>query len=230
MVALLLEHKSYVEPQPHLQLLRYMLNRWQEDVEHGRKLTPIVPVIIHHGSGRWNYQPLEHSLAGINNALRQYVPEFDYVLIDLSVLPDERIEAFRNGFLTISATLMKYRHRRRLMEKIVAEVISKQFSRLPEHEQRQIIEPILVYILETTRLTKQDLITIFTEATQNPVVMNGLEKLKLEGRLEGRAEVTYKTVKGALKLGMDAKTIADTFEMNIREVKKIIQAIQQQNG
>lgn len=162
------------------------------------------------------------------------MPEFDYVLIDLSVLPDERIEAFRSRFLTISATLMKYRHRRRLMEKIVAEVISKQFSRLSEHEQRQIIEPILVYILETTRLTKQDLITIFTEATQNPVVMNGLEKLKLEGRLEGReegrAEVTYKTVKGALKLGMDAKTIADTFEMDIREVNKIIQAIQQQNG
>lgn len=60
--------------------------------------------------------------------------------------------------------------------------------------------------------------------------MNGLEKLKLEGRLEERAEMTYKTVKGALKLGMDAKTIADTFELNSREVKKIIQTIQQQNG
>ncbi|MFD2571727.1 Rpn family recombination-promoting nuclease/putative transposase [Spirosoma soli] len=40
-VALLLEHKSYVELHPHLQLLRYMLNRWQEDLQHKRKLTPL---------------------------------------------------------------------------------------------------------------------------------------------------------------------------------------------
>lgn len=63
-------------------------------------------------------------------------------------------------------------------------------------EQRQIIEPVLVYILETTRYTKQDLIVIFTQATPNQVVMSGLEKLKLEGRLEGRAEVSYKPSEG----------------------------------
>ncbi|MFD2571728.1 hypothetical protein ACFSUS_13870 [Spirosoma soli] len=167
---------------------------------------------------------------GMNDALRRYVPDFDYVLIDLSVLPDEQIQTFRSRFLQISATLMKYQHRTKLFKRIVAEVVAHQFNSLSEDEQRQTVEAILVYILEYTNYTKQDIISIFTEATQNPVVMSGLEKLKQEGRQEGRREATFKLVKGALKLGMDAKTIADTFEMDIDEVSSIIAAIPQEKA
>lgn len=56
--------------------------------------------------------------------------------------------------------------------------------------------------------------------------MNGLERL----RLESRAEITYKFVKGALKLEMDARTIADTFGMDAEEVEKIIERLRQEDA
>lgn len=45
-------------------------------------------------------------------------------------------------------------------------MIVNQFNNLQEAEQRQIIEPILVYILETTQFTKQNPIAIFTKAAK----------------------------------------------------------------
>jgi len=48
--------------------------------------------------------------------------------------------------------------------------------------------------------------------------------------LEGCTEATYKLVKGALKLGMDTETIADTFEMDVKEVQMIIHALRKKEG
>lgn len=47
-------------------------------------------------------------------------------------------------------------------------------------------------------------------------------------RSEGRKETTYKLVKGALKLGMDAKTIASTFELDANDVETIINVLRQE--
>lgn len=62
--------------------------------------------------------------------------------------------------------------------------------------------------------------------------MNGADQLRMEGRIEGqiagRAEASRKLVKGALKLGMDAKTIADTFEMDLAEVLSLIEQVRQE--
>lgn len=64
--------------------------------------------------------------------------------------------------------------------------------------------------------------------------MNGADQLRMEGRIEGqiagRTEANRKLVKGALKLGMDAKTIADTFEMSIAEVVALIEQVRQQQA
>jgi predicted transposase YdaD len=57
--------------------------------------------------------------------------------------------------------------------------------------------------------------------------MTAADQLRLEGRTEGRIEATYKFVKGALKLGMDAKTIASTFELDVKEVESIINVLRQ---
>lgn len=47
-------------------------------------------------------------------------------------------------------------------------------------------------------------------------------------RLEGRVEAIYKLVNGALKLGMDAKTIASTFELDVKEVETIVNVLRQE--
>ncbi len=60
--------------------------------------------------------------------------------------------------------------------------------------------------------------------------MTAADQLRLEGRVEGRVEATYKFVKGALTLGMDAKTIANTFEMDVKDVESIISVLRQEKS
>ena len=86
--------------------------------------------------------------------------------------------------------------------------------------------PTFLYLLETTNLTGSDIVFIFSTVSKEieAAAMNGADQL----RMEGRVEVNRKLVKGALKLGMDAKTIADTFEMDFAEVVSLIEQVRQE--
>jgi len=50
---ILLEHKSYPDPQTPFQLLRYLVRIWERDSREGEDLRPIVPVVVYHGQERW---------------------------------------------------------------------------------------------------------------------------------------------------------------------------------
>lgn len=87
-------------------------------------------------------------------------------------------------------------------------------------------------------MTGSDIVFIFSTVSKETeeAAMNGADQLRMEGRIEGRvegqiagrAEASRKLVKGALKLGMDAKTIADTFEMDLAEVLSLIEQVRQE--
>lgn len=145
-MALLLEHKSYTVAHPHLQLLRYSLNRWQQDVEHGQKLTPIIPVLIYHGSERWQHLPFSASLSDTNALLKPFFPEFDYLLVNLTTLSDESIFAFRNRFLTLSAALMKHRQDMQFAE-YVRQNIRRLMQGISAEELMSVVLPTFLYLL-----------------------------------------------------------------------------------
>jgi len=57
-VYVLIEHKSHPDLVTPLQLARYMLGIWTREVEErgyaaDRRLTPIFPLVLYHGPGRW---------------------------------------------------------------------------------------------------------------------------------------------------------------------------------
>ncbi len=74
----------------------------------------------------------------------------------------------------------------------------------------------------------QQIVAIFStvsKQTEN-VAMTAADQLRLEGRIEA----TYKFVKGAFKLGMNARTIANTFELDVNEVEIIINVLRQEKS
>ncbi len=234
-IALLLEHKSYTVAHPHLQLLRYLLNRWQQDVEQGTKLTPIIPVIIYHGRDTWQHQSFASSLAGKNALLQPFFPEFDYLLVNLTTLSEEQIFAFRSRFLTVSAALMKHRQDKQFAD-YVRQNIRRLMQGFTDDALMAVVLPTFLYLLETTDLTGTEIVVMFSTVSKQTeeAAMNGADQLRMEGRIEGqiagRTEANRKLVKGALKLGMDAKTIADTFEMSIAEVVTLIEQVREQQA
>ncbi|MFB6307238.1 MAG: Rpn family recombination-promoting nuclease/putative transposase, partial [Flavobacteriales bacterium] len=82
-ISLLLEHKSKPEKYPHLQLLKYLVKVWEQDLKQGKELHPIIPVIIYHGKGKWKYKKFHEYFKGVDEHLLKYIPEFHYSLTDL---------------------------------------------------------------------------------------------------------------------------------------------------
>ena len=230
-LALLLEHKSYTAPNIHLQLLRYLTNRWQEDIAHERPWTPILPVVIYHGAARWKQDSLTSRLAGMTNALQRFVPEFDYLLVDLSGLPDERIIRFRNTFLRTTAFLFKWRSTQSQYEMLLKQRLASLLAMVDARQESR-LEPLLIYVAETGNLSNTDLVIILRTVSRQTQtkVMTTAERWRMEGRMEGRMEVTNQYIAGLVHVGMTAETIATAFQMPVAEVRAIIQKIQAQGN
>ena len=64
-ISLLFEHKSYQEKYPHFQLLRYLLNAWEQDIKEKKALTLTIPIIIYHGKNHWKYEPISQYFKGL---------------------------------------------------------------------------------------------------------------------------------------------------------------------
>lgn len=107
-IVLLLEHKSYQEKYPHLQLLKYLMEIWDKDKAQKKELTTVIPIIFYHGKSRWKYQPMNAYFAKSEHFYLQYIPDFNYHLIDLSVLTNEKIIGFKDRFLALSTLILKY--------------------------------------------------------------------------------------------------------------------------
>ena len=78
-ISLLYEHKSYPAKNIHLQLLRYMLNVWENQEGNMQKLTPVIAIVFYHGKSKWTRSEM---VKGVPKELKRYIPLFDYVLFD----------------------------------------------------------------------------------------------------------------------------------------------------
>lgn len=115
-VALLFEHKSYPDAWVDFQLLRYAVNLWQQEYQQieaeraaakaegrafvSRKLTPILPLLVYHGRGRWTVSlrfarhlaGLEDPNSPLSQALAPYLPDFEPHLVNLTEMDDAAIQ------------------------------------------------------------------------------------------------------------------------------------------
>ena len=87
----LFEHKSFPEALVALQLLRYMLRFWEEQVKHKEALAPTIPLVVYHGQKVWSVPTDFFSLLDAPEALWPYLLDFHYQVNDFSHFSDEEI-------------------------------------------------------------------------------------------------------------------------------------------
>jgi len=98
LVYILFEHQSSQDPTMAFRLLRYMVRvweRWLRDHPESKTLPIVLPVLLHHGDGRWRTAPDFASMldAGpeLLDAVRPFQPMFRFVLDDLASLSLETL-------------------------------------------------------------------------------------------------------------------------------------------
>ena len=107
----LFEHKSYSDGWVALQLLKYMLKIWDQKVhqEKYKKLPIIIPFVFFHQLSSWTMgrklsDKIKHD-DQIPKSIIAYIPNFKYVLLDVSRYKDEELKG--NLILQMYLKLMR---------------------------------------------------------------------------------------------------------------------------
>lgn len=107
---LLFEHKTDPHRWIHLRLQQCMRNIWEfllEQEKESRRLPIVVPMVIYHGKEEWDQKRrFQDVFSGPVQETSPYIPDFEYILFDLSRLSDEEIR----GEMRLQAVLLLIKH------------------------------------------------------------------------------------------------------------------------
>ncbi|MEZ0611204.1 Rpn family recombination-promoting nuclease/putative transposase [Fibrella sp. WM1] len=227
-IALLLEHKSYVEPYPHFQLNQYLLNYWQSQLRQSQPLRPVVTIVIYHGAGNWKNRPMRSYFNRLPIELVNSIPDFHYYLIDLNERNvSQKMELFRSNYAKLTAGLLAtIRNKLRLVAML--ESLSTVLDELAgDTAGTEFIGTGLLYVSLRSGLKKSEIIAIFHKISlkNRQKVMNAYE----EWVEEGVEKATFQHLRSMLRLGIDEKTIAAILELPLKKVRAYIAQIQEQS-
>ena len=205
-ITFLFEHKSYKENIPHLQLNRYLLNIWDMQVNQANidkikfkdfRLQPIIPIIFYHGTTKWNKQPFENYFSGMDNFLLNFLPKFDYHLIDMVDYPNARItQLFQERQLQIGLLLMKNIFHETSLLDLVKDIFANTINFSDKTQERQFYESITSYIYHSANINIQKFIELMeTLRTQHSqTFISTAMQLERKGELKGIKKVAYKLI------------------------------------
>lgn len=214
LIYVLFEHQSTVEALMALRLVQYMVRIWERHHRahpETRRLPPILPVVLHHGTNGWSASTTFEGLLDVDeatlSALGEHTVRMRFVLDDISEATDETLKGRAMTALGRVA-LWCLRHGRepdelvrrlRGWRDLMAEV-----RRAPNG--REALEVIWQYILaahEKKKHRPEDVMARLMEAAGEEAkeeMMSVADMLRAEGRKEGREEGERKILMKQLRL------------------------------
>ena len=184
-------HKSYKPVNEYPQLLHYLLNIWDYSLKN-KEIPPIViPVIFYHGKEKWQVKSFSDYFKGMDENLKQFIPEFKYIFTDLNRIPDEEIikEKFKSKINKVMVLLLRHMSD----EEYIKEQLKDIFSLIKEfftEEKKGIVISFLIYIMSTTEIDDKFIEKCLNEISPEggKIAMTTAKKLKQEGKQEGKRE------------------------------------------
>ncbi len=191
----LIEHQSSVDHMMPLRLLRYMTliwDKWYIDNDKPKKLPPIIPIVLYHGSGGWTaareFISIIDAPDDLLNYIRPFIPAFTYILDDLTLRDDRELEELRATAL-VRLTMLLFKH---IRDRDLAKQLPKWagiFRDVVLADSKEALVRILVYAFQCNEgVTPEGLEEWLNEAIEDPegeVLMTAAERFREEGREEG---------------------------------------------
>jgi predicted transposase/invertase (TIGR01784 family) len=198
LVYVLFEHQSKVHPTMVLRLLDYMVRIWKRRARtHGPALPPIIPVVLHHSDTGWTAARSLHAMIrfppGAEAELGRLIPDFTFLLDDLSRQSDEELHA-RAHTVLVELVLWSLRDARtpaRLVAHIPAWVEAVRTLLAAESGQAA-FQDILEYLSKVLRSSDMDRYQAILEDVVGPAAEETMgtwySEMSQRERSKGKAE------------------------------------------
>ncbi|MBF0476063.1 MAG: Rpn family recombination-promoting nuclease/putative transposase [Deltaproteobacteria bacterium] len=190
-VCILLEHKSHQDRLAPLQLLRYMTQMWAYIASQqptSEYLPVIIPLVFYHGTTTWAESTRFNSLFDATAELKQHLPDFNYLLFDLSTIPDEDIKG--NVRTRMTLLLQKHINDPELVSKL-ADMASLYHQMSTDPGQLEFLKAVAQYLIFTDKLTKKEITVFLDQATSgkgDAIMPTVVEEFIEEGYQKGVRE------------------------------------------
>jgi len=221
----LFEHKSFPDRNIHLQLLEYMVKIWRLGQKQGGfgKLSIVVPLVLYHGRSKWRIN--ENFLSGFNGpveSLVEYIPDFRYVLYDLSEYSDDEIK----GTVMARVTMLLLKH---VFEPDLADRLPDIFSLLKELSKKktglQYFESLVKYVFShVDDITVDKMQAIVHNALledKGEYIVTLAEKLRKQGLEQGLEQGLFEAVELGISIKFEDPEETRAIIEKIKKVKNI---------
>jgi predicted transposase/invertase (TIGR01784 family) len=191
---MLFEHKSYPDRLTALQVLEYMVKIWRLHLKQnpGKGLPIIIPLVVYHGAEPWRSGTrLTDLLSGPTEALADYIPDFQFLLYDLTRYRDEDIK----GMIVSRVGLLVMKH---IFRDDLPDLLKRVMELLSELSDTKraldYVETIIRYVINASdTVNLKDLKTIIEQSyfqKKEGELMTIAEQLRREGHQQGQLEAT----------------------------------------
>jgi predicted transposase/invertase (TIGR01784 family) len=188
-LALLFEHKSFIPKFPYSQLLRYILNIWDSHTKQKKPRPVVLPILFYHGRRKWKQRPLYSYLSGNTELYRQFIPGFEYVLVNLREYDEETItELFqKNPAVKLWLFIQKYVFTPKRVLHTLRNLTDVDRMFLTTEEGLNVLETICRYLFKATSLSAEEIIDAANTLPPNAkeAIMTTAEKLMKQGEERG---------------------------------------------
>lgn len=211
-ISLLYEHKSYPDKDIHLQLLRYILNIWENQVSNKQELTPVITMVFYHGKPKWNNTGF---IKKIPEELKRFVPLFDYVLFDTKEVEDNTIiQHFKKSTVKVAIWFLKRSNNIIDFIQKNPEISRNMFSQLNQVDEN-ILEKFALYLYDISGLSTDEISSIME--TISPQTKQAFAHAYQRLTNEGIKNIIAKMI----NKGYSDIQISEITEMSVQEIRAI---------
>ncbi|MDY6824375.1 MAG: Rpn family recombination-promoting nuclease/putative transposase [Thermodesulfobacteriota bacterium] len=241
-IALLFEHKSAPDNNLPFQLYRYMGNLWKNSTKQKQPRLPVIPIVLYHGRTPWTPGSLISRFTKWPDAVKPYIPDFEFVFVDLSAYSNDAIKTsvFKVASLRIALLVMKNIFDQQKLEHHLTRFLEIDRAYFQEARGLKFLETVLYYILQVTEIEPESVaesvacisekgrdiaMTTAEKLRQEGMLkgmQKGMQKGKQEGKQEGRQETMLAMVRNAGEKGLSEEMIAQITNLDIALVRKIL--------
>ncbi len=239
-ITFLLEHKSYSDRMVIFQVLKYIINIWEEKIrnEAGKKkieettlktadieLPIIIPLVVYHDKNKWKInRSLGEMIINYKNLpeiIKKYIPNYEYLLIDLSPPQEyDKINLEAEHAIVIEAlSRARYETKEQVREIFKRAIII--YTRVKDKDiaSYYIIETISYIISTRDDISKTELKTLADQVSEEggEIIMTLAERLREEGRQEARQEAMTLAERLIERGRQEARQEAMTLAEKLRE-------------
>ena len=218
-VYFLFEHKSYRDRMVIFQVLKYMMEVWEAKIEDDiakrkeldlpetadMEIPIIIPLVVYHNKDNWNVKrtlgEMIPNFDSLPDNVKKYIPDFEYMLSDLSNPEDEEVN-LEEEYSIIIRILNRTRY---ATKDEIIEVFTRSIMLFTKTKDKDMVRR---YVTESTTyilgirddITEKELIEVAEKISEEggELVMTAAERLREEGEVRGEIKSMRKSIKVAL--------------------------------